>query len=237
MDSWRSPVSSALEQRQDAWRRQQRSISYVAQCRDLTELRADGMGPLGMNCHAMRDPLRRLDRAFAAFFRRVKAGQKPGYPRFRSRRRYDSLTWDSGWVLREGRLALQGIRHLKVRWHRPLPGGAALRRFDVIYVEALNLKGLAQSRLARDVHDQGWGAFLAILTDKAEEAGRSVMALDAGIPPSGARPAERWCPSPLVNAGIIVPAATKRTAMSMPRAISSGSARAVKRQRGPLGRA
>ncbi len=54
-----------------------------------------------------------------------------------------------------------------------------VRRFDVIYVEALNLKGLGQSRLARDIHDQGWGAFLAILTDKAEEAGRSVMALDA----------------------------------------------------------
>ncbi len=54
-----------------------------------------------------------------------------------------------------------------------------VRRFDVIYVEALNLKGLARSRLARDIHDQGWGAFLAILTDKAEEAGRSVIALDA----------------------------------------------------------
>jgi len=56
----------------------------------------------------MRDPLRRLDRAFAAFFRRVKSGDTPGYPRFRSRRRYDSLTW--GWAegarVNSGRLVL-----------------------------------------------------------------------------------------------------------------------------------
>ncbi len=80
-----------------------------------------------MNCHTMRDPLRRLDRAFAAFFRRLKAGEKPGYPRFRSRRRYDSLTWDSGWALREGRLALQGIGHIKVKWHRSIPETAVVR--------------------------------------------------------------------------------------------------------------
>ncbi len=68
----------------------------------------------------MRDPLRRLNRAFQAFFRRVKAGQKPGYPRFRSRSRYHSLTWDFAWSIQERRLALQGIGHIKVRWHREL---------------------------------------------------------------------------------------------------------------------
>jgi len=75
----------------------------------------------------MRDPLRRLDRAFSAFFRRVKAGTKPGYPRFRAACRYDSLTWDDSWSIREGRLALQGIGHLKVRWHRALPASAVVR--------------------------------------------------------------------------------------------------------------
>jgi putative transposase len=54
-----------------------------------------------------------------------------------------------------------------------------VKRFDVIYVEALHLQGLARGRLAPDVHDQGWGGFLTILTDKAAEAGRSVIALDA----------------------------------------------------------
>jgi putative transposase len=72
----------------------------------------------------MRNPLRRLDRAFHSFFRRVQAGEKPGYPRFRSRRRYDSLTWDAAWSIREGRLAVQGIGHIKVKWHRVLPASA-----------------------------------------------------------------------------------------------------------------
>src|SRR6266513_4270291 len=76
---------------------------------------------------AMRDPIRRLDRAFAAFFRRVKAGVKPGHPRFRSVRRYDSLTWDSGWGVRDGRLALPGIGQIKVKWHRSLPTSAVVR--------------------------------------------------------------------------------------------------------------
>ena len=84
-----------------------------------------------MNCTAMRDPLRRLDRAFAAFFRRVEAGTKPGYPRFRAARRYDSLTWADGWALVDGRLRVQGVGHVKVKWHRPLPGSARVRTMSV----------------------------------------------------------------------------------------------------------
>ena len=241
-----------------------------------------------MSCAAMRDPLRRLDRAFAALFRRIKSGDRPGFPRFRSIRRYNSLTWTQ-WVLRQRRLGLPGIGHIKVNWHRSLPADAKIRtvtvrrrgrkwyvgfaldrpaktplppsgrrvgvdlgittfaalstgerlvgpralranlprlrraqrrmsrrvlgshrrrkaslvlarlhehihnmrrdhafklanelvcRFDVIYLEDLNVKGLARSRVARGIQDQAWGSFVRILTDKAEEAGRSVIALD-----------------------------------------------------------
>jgi len=123
--------NAALEQRRYAWRGRHRSIYLNEQFRDLTGVRAAGMGPPNMSCSAMRDPLRRLDRAFAAFFRRVKAGTKPGYPRFRSVRRYDSLTWDSGWGVRDGRLDLQGIGHIKVKWHRPLHPSGVVRTVTV----------------------------------------------------------------------------------------------------------
>ena len=119
--------NAALEQRRCAWRGRNRPVSLYEQFRELTDVRAASMGPANMSCCAMRDPLRRLDRAFAAFFRRVKAGVKPGYPRFRSVRRYDSLTWDSGWGFRDGRLALQGIGHVKVKWHRTIPASALVR--------------------------------------------------------------------------------------------------------------
>ncbi len=123
--------NAALEQRRYAWRGRHRSVSLYQQFRELTAVRAAGIGPASMNCSAMRDPLCRLDRAFAAFFRRAKAGVKPGYPRFRSVRRYDSLTWSSGWRVRNARLVLQGIGQLKVKWHRPLPESAIVRTVTV----------------------------------------------------------------------------------------------------------
>ncbi len=78
------------------------------------------------NFSASQDVLRRVDKTFKAFFRRVKAGRKGGYPRFKSRRRFDSYTfpsWGDGCRLTDaGRLYLQGVGHLKVKWHRPLEG-------------------------------------------------------------------------------------------------------------------
>jgi len=84
-----------------------------------------------MSCSAARDPLRRLERAFQAFFRRMKAGEKPGYPRFRSARRYDTLTWNDAWSIRDRRLSLQGIGHVKVKWHRELPRAATVSTVNV----------------------------------------------------------------------------------------------------------
>lgn len=84
--------NAGLEQRRDAWRKHGRSIGFAEQCRQLTDLRQEPefrATPVQLQ----QDALRRLDRSFAAFFRRVKAGQKPGYPRFRSRERYNSMTF------------------------------------------------------------------------------------------------------------------------------------------------
>jgi putative transposase len=158
--------NAALEQRRYAWRGRHQSVSLYEQFRDLTEVRAARMGPAQMSCSAMRDPLRRLDRAFAAFFRRVNAGVKPGYPRFRSVRRYDSLTWDSGWGVRDGRLALQGVGQIKVKWHRPLPESADVRTVTV-----------------RRVAERWYACFsLRMSTSRqVSAAGRPAVGLDLGI--------------------------------------------------------
>ena len=60
--------NAALEQRRYAWRGRHQPVSLYEQFRELTDVRAASMGPANMSCCAMRDPLRRLDRAFAAFF-------------------------------------------------------------------------------------------------------------------------------------------------------------------------
>ncbi|MGB9754695.1 RNA-guided endonuclease InsQ/TnpB family protein [Roseiflexus castenholzii] len=66
-----------------------------------------------------------LDKAFQAFFRRVKAGETPGYPRFRGRNRFDSFgfkEYGNGFKADGRRLRLSGIGRVAVRWHRPLEG-------------------------------------------------------------------------------------------------------------------
>jgi putative transposase len=66
----------------------------------------------------------RLDLAFKAFFRRVKAGENPGYPRFKGTDRYDSFTYpQSGFRMDEqGKLYASGIGHIKLVLPRPIRG-------------------------------------------------------------------------------------------------------------------
>ena len=54
-----------------------------------------------------------------------------------------------------------------------------LKKYDVIAVEDLNVKGLARTRLAKSVLDAGWSSFLSILTNKAENAGLLVIPVKA----------------------------------------------------------
>jgi putative transposase len=70
--------------------------------------------------------LRRVDKAFNAFFDRVRNGQTPGYPRFRPVSRYDSITFpsygDGCKLLDHGKLRLQGVGAIKAKQHRPIEG-------------------------------------------------------------------------------------------------------------------
>jgi putative transposase len=305
--------NAALQERRDAWRICHETVVFRTQARQLKEIRA--AGDIGIvDAQAANLVLQRVDRAFAAFFRRVKAGEKPGYPRFRSRRRYDSIDFQvnhGAKVVQRG-LYVHGIGDIKLKWHRALVGDpkmvilrrdagrwyaniasdvsaapispstsavgidvgltsfatmsdgsaienprherAAARKVRVarrtvsrrkrgsnrrrkavqrlqralgkvkrqradfhhkashaivaahglIAVEDLNIKGLARTRLARSVHDAGWGAFIDKLTYKAASAGRTLVKVDprgtSQVCPCGAPVpktlADRWhdCP-------------------------------------------
>ena len=112
--------NAALQERRDAWQLARKPISYRDQQDELTLLRADGSYDW-LGCDIMRDPLRRVDRAFKAFFRRVKAGRKPGYPRFRSRHRYDSFSWSLP-KMRDGRLRIPKVGDIRARGGRDVSG-------------------------------------------------------------------------------------------------------------------
>ena len=66
-----------------------------------------------------------VNKAYQAFFRRVKAGEKAGYPRFKGHNHFHSFAFKqfgSGAKLDGRRLELYGIGRVAVRWHRPIEG-------------------------------------------------------------------------------------------------------------------
>ncbi len=78
-----------------------------------------------------------------------------------------------------------GIQHKKVADARKdfhfKTAKKLLNKYDVVVVEKLNIKGLAQTKLAKSINDAGWGKFISILTNKAENAGLVVI----GVNPNG----------------------------------------------------
>ena len=106
-------------------------VTFYSQDAQLKEIRADDpeqYGRWAFTCE--RAALRRLDRAFQGFFRRVKAGEKPGYPRFKGRGWWDSIEWeerngarwDSVPHPKATRVYLQGIGHVRLHQHRGVRG-------------------------------------------------------------------------------------------------------------------
>jgi putative transposase len=89
------------------------------QFRTLTGLRRVRPDALRFGVTVCRGTLTRLDRAFVAFFRRVGAGETPGFPRFKGSGRFDSVEYPdvSGWKLDEEarRLYLQGVGHVEAK--------------------------------------------------------------------------------------------------------------------------
>jgi putative transposase len=291
LDAHRRLYNLALRDRRDTYETEERSVSYGEQSARFKESRRLFPSFAALNFSSAQATLRRLDKAFKAFFRRVRAGECPGYPRFKGEDRFRTIEFPSygdGCRLKDnGRLYIQHIGHIKVKLHRPVKGTiktvllkracgkwyvvfscdlgdapdpvqdgpeigidlglkaflvtsegesvapprhyrASERKLRVaqrclsrkkkdsnrrrrakqkaarlhektanqrrdfhhkearklvdshglIAVEALNVKGITRTRLAKSTHDAGWASFLNILSYKAEEAGSRVIAVN-----------------------------------------------------------
>src|SRR6516162_1286099 len=82
-----------LAARRDTWEQRQESVRLYDQQATLPALKAERPTLAGVHSQVLQNVAVRIDLAFQAFFRRVKAGETPGYPRFRGRNRYDSFTF------------------------------------------------------------------------------------------------------------------------------------------------
>jgi len=116
--------NAALQERRDAWKHGV-SLNYYDQANQLKDIRGAGNLTLA-NFSSCQDVLRRVDKTYQSFFRRVKAGQKAGYPRFKGRDRFGSYTfpvWKDGCHITEDhRLKVQGVGLIKIKMHRPITG-------------------------------------------------------------------------------------------------------------------
>jgi putative transposase len=117
--------NTALEQRIIAWQRARVSISRFQQEAELKDIRAEMPEYAAIHSHVLQDVLARLDKTYQAFFRRLKAGEKAGFPRYQSHDRWHSFTYKefgNGATLDSGFLILSKIGRIAVRWSRPIVG-------------------------------------------------------------------------------------------------------------------
>ena len=291
LESQRQLYNAALEERIGAYQKAAVTRTYFDQSKALTEWRQSDPEGRAIPANLQRCRLKRLEEAYKGFFRRVKNGEKPGFPRFRGKGWFNSFGFREflGISLRGSRLRFKGLPGpLRVHLHRPMPAGAVIkgctfrreangwyvsfatevpagfprgthravgvdlgittfaalsdgalipslkaarkaerrlqlaqralarkkrgsksrlkartavarchaatarqradylhqasarlvREYDAIAVEALNVKGLARSLLAKDVHDASWAKFISMLRYKAERAGARLIEVD-----------------------------------------------------------
>jgi putative transposase len=117
--------NAALEQRIMLWKQRGVTHSQYEQEAELKDVRAGMPDYTAIHSHILQDVLARLEKTYKAFFRRVKAGQTPGFPRFQGRNRYHSFTYKeygNGARLDNGFLVLSKVGRIAVRWSRPLEG-------------------------------------------------------------------------------------------------------------------
>jgi putative transposase len=310
LESQRQLYNAGLEERIGAYRTAGINRTYYDQTKALTEWRQSDPEGAALAVTIQRGTLRRLDLAYKGFFRRLKAGNAPGFPRFRGKGWFDSFCFSefAGVSLERGRLRFKGMPGaLRVHLHRQMPSEATIksctvrrdvkgwtvsfgvevqeaplrrceravgldlgistfatlsdggvipslnaarrserrlrlvqrsfsrkkrgsnsrvkarralarchaaivrrrathlhqasvrlvRDYDVIAIEALNVRGLARGRLAKAVQDASWSKFILMLRYKAERAGARVIEVDSQGTTQDCSRCGRWVPKDL----------------------------------------
>jgi putative transposase len=123
LDLCRWVYNQTLAYRKDAWEKEGRSTSKYETNNLLPNWKIEKPDLNEVFSQVLQNTQERVDLALKAFFRRVKAGEKPGYPRFRGSGWYDSFTYPQfGFKLLCGKLRLSKIGDIKIKLHRPIEG-------------------------------------------------------------------------------------------------------------------
>jgi putative transposase len=122
--------NNSLAERKDAWHTHQHSVGYYEQATHLKAAKQTNPFLKAIHSQVLQDVLRRLDKTFTNFFRRLKKGEHAGYPRFKGKYRYDSFTYpQSGFELayQKKKLRLSKIGNTTIKLHRPIPAEGVIK--------------------------------------------------------------------------------------------------------------
>ena len=129
--------NACLEERIDCYKKTGKLRSYYDQCKALTEVRADDPEYDNISVQIFRGVVGRIDRAFQSFFRRVKAKEKAGFPRFKKGKRWCSIEINDQccrMLKRQGNklvLKIKGLPRIEVKSSRELPSSTLLKAIRI----------------------------------------------------------------------------------------------------------
>jgi putative transposase len=122
-----------LEERINAYKEHGETISYNQQQNALPGLKKERPWFKSVHSQVLQDVLRRLDRAYDAFFRRVKQGtQAPGFPRVKYFGEWNSITYPQ-YKERPAvdHIKVSKIGDIKIRYHRDIPNNTKIKTLTI----------------------------------------------------------------------------------------------------------
>ena len=170
LEACQTLYNQALDMRKKVYDATGETMSYIVQQNLLPPLRHESRFWSSIHIDILQDTLDRLDKVYKAFFERVKKGENPGFPRFKGKGQYRSMTFShlSLKLIRNirrriARLVVPKLGHVKTRYHRPLPAG--------------KIKTLTIQRKA-----SGWYANITVeVADVPKVAINSAVGIDVGL--------------------------------------------------------
>lgn len=137
----RKLYNACLFQRKIAYQSHGITITRYDQNKQLIEVKNTFPEYKSVHSQVLQSVPDRLNKSFNNFFRRIKTGEKPGYPRFKSRWRYNSFTYTQGGFkllfdvhnpsMKYNRLRLSKIGDIKISFHRPLPKNSKIKQITI----------------------------------------------------------------------------------------------------------
>jgi putative transposase len=155
LDVTRKLYNALLEQRRDAFRKCGVALSRTEQSKEITTLRGDDARIAAVFRECEDAVLHRLELAYRAFFRRVKNGQTPGFPRFKSFRRWAQLEFSHGDRALAFHASQSSVRIPGLGWVKNRKGRTVPATFGRAWVVRKNGRWYACFECERAVRDDG----------------------------------------------------------------------------------